>query len=111
MRLIDGPLLGAACPVFQTSANRSGEPAPASFEAIDPAILDAADLAIDGGELAGEPSTVVDVSGLDRGGDWEVLREGALSVGRGRRAAGPGLALRGLLRRTRRGPPRRCGKK
>lgn len=80
VRLIEGPLLGAACPVFQTSANRSGEPAPASLEAVDPAVLDGVDLAIDGGELGGEPSTVVDVSGLDRGGEWEVLREGALSV-------------------------------
>ena len=79
VRLIEGPLLGASCPLFQTSANRSGEPAPASFEAIDPTVLDAVDLAIDGGELGGEPSTVVDVSGLDNGGDWEVLREGALS--------------------------------
>jgi L-threonylcarbamoyladenylate synthase len=80
IRLIAGPLLGAACPVFQTSANRSGEPAPATFEGIDPAVLEAVDLAIDGGELGGEPSTVVDVSGLETGDDWEVLREGALSV-------------------------------
>lgn len=79
IRLIEGPLLGAACPVFQTSANRSGEPAPAGFEEIEPAVLEAVDLAIDGGELGGEPSTVIDVSGLDSGGDWEVLREGALS--------------------------------
>jgi L-threonylcarbamoyladenylate synthase len=80
VRLIDGPLLGMPLPVFQTSANRSGEAPPASFASIDPAVLEAADLAIDGGELGGEPSTVVDVSGLDTGGDWEVLREGALSV-------------------------------
>ena len=31
VRLIDGPLAGAMCPLFQTSANRSGEPAPALF--------------------------------------------------------------------------------
>jgi L-threonylcarbamoyladenylate synthase len=80
VRLIEGPLLGAAAPVFQTSANLSGAPAPASFDAVDPAIVEAVDLAINGGELGGEPSTVVDVSEVDRGGDWEVLREGALSV-------------------------------
>lgn len=80
IRLIEGPLLGMPLPVFQTSANRSGEPAPAGFEQIDPTILEAVDLAIDGGELGGEPSTVINVSGLDSGGDWEVLREGALSV-------------------------------
>ena len=33
VRLIGGPLAGAMCPLFQTSANRSGEPAPASFDA------------------------------------------------------------------------------
>jgi L-threonylcarbamoyladenylate synthase len=80
VRLIEGPLAGAMCPVFQTSANRSGQAAPASFTQIEAEILDGADLAIDGGELPGEPSTVVDVTGLDSEGDggWEVLREGAL---------------------------------
>jgi tRNA A37 threonylcarbamoyladenosine synthetase subunit TsaC/SUA5/YrdC len=46
---------------------------------VDPAIRAGADLAIDGGELVGEPSTVVDLTALDDGGTWEVLREGALS--------------------------------
>jgi L-threonylcarbamoyladenylate synthase len=78
VRLIEGPLAGAICPIFQTSANRSGEPAPASFEEIDPVIIAAADLAIDGGALTGLPSTVVDVTGLERGEGWAVLREGAL---------------------------------
>jgi L-threonylcarbamoyladenylate synthase len=80
VRLIEGPLLGANSVLFQTSANVSGKPPPASFESIDPAIAAAVDLSIDGGELWGAPSTVVDVSGLDRGEDWEVLREGALTV-------------------------------
>ncbi len=31
MRLIGGPLAGTMCPVFQTSANLSGEPPPARF--------------------------------------------------------------------------------
>jgi L-threonylcarbamoyladenylate synthase len=78
VRLIEGPLAGAMTPILQTSANRSGAPAPTRFDAIDPEILAAADLAIDAGELIGEPSTVVDVSGIDAGGDWEILREGAL---------------------------------
>jgi L-threonylcarbamoyladenylate synthase len=79
IRLIEGPLAGARTAVFQTSANRSGEPAPSRFEDVDPAILAGADLAIDGGELGGQPSTVVDLTALDDGGTWEVLREGALS--------------------------------
>ncbi len=79
VRLIEGPLAGAMCPVFQTSANRSGEPATGSFSDIDPAIEGAVDLAIDGGELSGRPSTVVDLSGLERAGGWKVLREGAMT--------------------------------
>lgn len=80
VRLIEGPMFGMSRPLFQTSANRAGAPPPARFEDVDPEIVEAADLAIDGGELGGEPSTVVDVTGLETGGDWEVLREGALSV-------------------------------
>lgn len=79
LRLIEGPLAGASCAVFQTSANRSGEPAPSRFKDVHPKVLEAADLAIDGGELGGEPSTVVDLTALDNGGEWGLLREGALS--------------------------------
>jgi L-threonylcarbamoyladenylate synthase len=78
VRLIGGPLAGSPCPIFQTSANRSGEPAPSRFRDVDPTGLGGVDLAIDGGELAGEPSTVVDLTGLDDGRGWTVLREGAL---------------------------------
>jgi L-threonylcarbamoyladenylate synthase len=78
LRLIDGPLEGTRCAVFQTSANRSGEPAPHRFVDIDPSILAGVDLAIDGGELGGEPSTVVDVGAIEERGEWTILREGAL---------------------------------
>ena len=78
VRLIEGPLAGTMTPIFQTSANRSGEPAPTSFGGIREGILTEADLAIDAGELIGEPSTVVDVSDIDAGGSWRILREGAI---------------------------------
>jgi L-threonylcarbamoyladenylate synthase len=78
VRLIDGPLAGAMTPIFQTSANRSGAPAPTRFDQIDEGILAGAELAIDAGELIGEPSTVVDVTDIDGGGSWRILREGAL---------------------------------
>jgi L-threonylcarbamoyladenylate synthase len=81
VRLIEGPLAGAMTPIFQTSANLSGEPAPRSFGEIDERVLSAADLAIDGGELIGAPSTVIDVSEIDSVGRWKVLREGALPQG------------------------------
>jgi L-threonylcarbamoyladenylate synthase len=79
LRLIGGPLAGAAAAVFQTSANRSGEPAPASFSAVDPAIRDAVDLALDGGDLSGTASTVVDITAIERGGEPVNLREAGLS--------------------------------
>ncbi len=79
VRLIDGPLAGASCAIFQTSANRSGEPAPAGFTDVDPEIVAGVDLAIDGGELTGVPSTVVDVTAIEDGGEPVILREGAIS--------------------------------
>jgi L-threonylcarbamoyladenylate synthase len=80
LRLIEGPLAGARRPIFQTSANRSGEPPPSRFAEVDRAIVAGVDLAIDGGELTGLPSTVIDVSGLDEGAGWRILREGALAA-------------------------------
>jgi L-threonylcarbamoyladenylate synthase len=88
VRLVEGPLAGAMTPIFQTSANRSGEPAPRSFDEIDPEILSAADLAIDAGKLLGKPSTVVDVTAIDATGGWGVLREGALPSAEVDRALG-----------------------
>jgi len=81
VRLVAGPLAGAMCPLFQTSANLSGEPAPAAFEEIPGEIASAVDLAIDGGALTGLPSTVVDITAIDADGGWEILREGGLSAG------------------------------
>jgi L-threonylcarbamoyladenylate synthase len=81
IRLIGGPLAGMMYPIFQTSANHSGEPAPARFEDVPGSICDGVDLAIDGGELPGLPSTVVDITTLEEDGSWEILRDGALSPG------------------------------
>jgi L-threonylcarbamoyladenylate synthase len=81
VRLVAGPLSGAMCPLFQTSANRSGEAPSSSFADIPEDVLDAAEVAIDGGPLTGLPSTVVDLTGIDAGGGWEILREGGLSAG------------------------------
>jgi L-threonylcarbamoyladenylate synthase len=78
LRLIEGPLAGVATPLFQSSANRSGEPAPARFEDVPGELIAGVDVAIDGGELTGAPSTVVDVTGLELGGGWRILRSGGL---------------------------------
>ena len=81
VRLIGGPLAGTMCPIFQTSANLSGGPAHARFEDVPQSILDRVELAIDGGELPGLPSTVIDIAAIDEDGSWRVLRDGALSPG------------------------------
>ena len=79
LRLIEGPLLGTRCGVLQTSANRSGAAPPRSLDQVDSGLLSATDLAIDGGELPGTASTVVDLSELDASGGWRLLREGAIA--------------------------------
>jgi L-threonylcarbamoyladenylate synthase len=81
IRLIGGPLAGTMCPVFQTSANLSGDPAPARFEDVPASIREGVDLAIDGGELPGLPSTVIDITAIEQDGGWRILRDGALSPG------------------------------
>ncbi len=81
VRLLSGPLAGAMVPIFQTSANVSGESAPARYEEVPEAIRAGADLTINGGELTGLPSTVVDITAIDADGSWRVLREGAVSEG------------------------------
>ena len=81
VRLLDGPLAGAMCPIFQTSANRSGQAPAGRYDDLAPEIIAGVDLAIDGGELTGLPSTVVDITAIDTDGGWTILREGAVSEG------------------------------
>ena len=82
VRVPDLPLLaGASGAVLQSSANRSGDPEARRLADVHPLLRAAADLEIDGGELAGVASTVVDLRGYERGGSEAtvVLREGAVS--------------------------------
>jgi L-threonylcarbamoyladenylate synthase len=65
-------------PVMQSSANMSGEPDARSLEEVPREIRDGADLVLDGGELPGTPSTVIDLRNWARERRWHLLREGAL---------------------------------
>jgi L-threonylcarbamoyladenylate synthase len=65
-------------PVLQSSANDAGGPDPRRLEDVPEAILAAADLVIDGGELPGTPSTVVDLRRYDAEGEWAVVRAGSV---------------------------------
>lgn len=50
-------------PVYATSANLSGEPAPRSLDDVDPRVMGRVDLVVGGEPGSGEPSAVVDLSG------------------------------------------------
>lgn len=82
VRLLGGPLEGMPLPLFQTSANRSGEQPTGVFDDLDERILHGVDLAIDAAGLTGEPSTVVDLTEFESSGDWTILREGAVGPDR-----------------------------
>jgi L-threonylcarbamoyladenylate synthase len=71
-----GVIQEASMPLFSTSANRTGHPAPECLEDVDPVIIAACDLAVDGGRTTfGLPSSVVDVTD----GKVAILRAGAVS--------------------------------
>jgi L-threonylcarbamoyladenylate synthase len=50
-------------PLYATSANLSGEPAPRSLEEVDPRVSSAVDVVVEDEPGSGEASAVVDLSG------------------------------------------------
>jgi len=75
-----GALASVTRPVMQTSANMSGEPDARALEEVPAQLREDADVVLDGGELPGVPSTVVDLREFDAERRWYVLREGALGA-------------------------------
>ena len=67
-------ILEPAGPVLATSANVHGGPDPRRLEDVPEQIRDACGAVVDGGELPGTPSTVLDLTGTEP----RVLREGAI---------------------------------
>ncbi len=65
-------------PVLQSSANLSGEPEARRLADVDAGIRAGADLLLDGGELPGVASTIVDLIDYEAAGAWTIVREGAL---------------------------------
>ncbi len=69
--------LGAVdLPVMQSSANLSGGPEAKRLEDIAPALREGADLVLDGGELPGTASTVLDLREYEAHGRWQIVRAG-----------------------------------
>ena len=88
------PLLGGALaalasvpgPVMQSSANLSGGAEARRISDLPAGVREGADLLIDGGELPGVASTVLDLYDYQRTGSWSILREGAMARGQIERA-------------------------
>jgi L-threonylcarbamoyladenylate synthase len=72
------PLAAVGIAALQTSANLTGGPSPRALSDVPDEIQKGADIALDAGPCSGTPSTVVDLTRYEDGGDWRVLREGAL---------------------------------
>jgi L-threonylcarbamoyladenylate synthase len=80
LRVPDLPALAAvASPVLQSSANHAGQPDARRLDEVPEPIRAGADLVLDGGELPGTPSTVIDLRRYGRTGEWDVLRSGAMA--------------------------------
>lgn len=65
--------------VLQSSANRAGGSDPRTLAEVPQLLRMGVDLVIDGGELPGTPSTVVDLRSYERDRSWAVVRAGAVS--------------------------------
>jgi tRNA threonylcarbamoyl adenosine modification protein (Sua5/YciO/YrdC/YwlC family) len=74
LRVIDGDV---RVPVLQSSANRARGPDPRKLSHVPELIRASVDLVIDGGELPGTPSTMVDLRRYESEGEWSVVRHGA----------------------------------
>jgi L-threonylcarbamoyladenylate synthase len=72
-------LADVSVPILQSSANPTGERDPRSLDEVDERIRRGADIELDAGVLPGTPSTVVDLFSYEESGDYDVLREGALT--------------------------------
>jgi L-threonylcarbamoyladenylate synthase len=75
-------LAAVGAPVLQSSANRAGGPDARRLADVPEAIRAGADLVLDGGELPGTPSTVVDLRAYEQRGEFRVLRTGAVPAER-----------------------------
>lgn len=79
VRWPDHPVIAALAevvgPLATTSANRTGEPTPATAAAAASSLTGPVAVVLDGGECAGAASTVVDLTGAD----LRVLREGGIT--------------------------------
>jgi L-threonylcarbamoyladenylate synthase len=72
-------LAGVRWPVLQSSANLAGGAEARTLDEVPQPLRAEADMVIDGGELPGTPSTVVDLRAYERDRSWSIVRSGAVS--------------------------------
>jgi L-threonylcarbamoyladenylate synthase len=75
---LDTELRSVRWPVLQTSANFAGRPDPRRLQDVPVGLRDSAELVLDGGELPGTPSTVIDLRDYANSGEYAIVRQGLL---------------------------------
>jgi L-threonylcarbamoyladenylate synthase len=73
---LDNELRSVRWPVLQTSANYAGRPDPRRLQDVPVGLRDSAELVLDGGDLPGTPSTVVDLREYAKSGNYAIVRQG-----------------------------------
>ena len=73
---LDTELRNVRWPVLQTSANFAGRPDPRRLQDVPLGLRDSAELVLDGGELPGTPSTVIDLRDYAKTGEYAIVRQG-----------------------------------
>lgn len=73
---LDTELANVRWPVLQTSANFAGRPDPRRLQDVPVGLRDSAELVLDGGELPGTPSTVIDLREFAKTGEYAIVRQG-----------------------------------
>jgi L-threonylcarbamoyladenylate synthase len=81
------PLAAVRVPVLQSSANLAGGPDARRLADVPAELREQADLVLDGSELPGTPSSVVDLRAFEATGEWVLVREGAVPAATIARAA------------------------
>lgn len=81
--LFDGPLAALAevsVPALQSSANLAGGRDPRRLDDVPEQLRDGSDVALDGGELEGAASTIIDLARYEQDGSWQVVRKGPIET-------------------------------
>jgi tRNA threonylcarbamoyl adenosine modification protein (Sua5/YciO/YrdC/YwlC family) len=81
LRVVEVPALrGVRWPVLQSSANHAGGPDARRLQDVPAEIRERCEMVIDGGELPGTASTVIDLRGYEASGEWCIVRQGGMAA-------------------------------